>query len=93
MRKLTAIWKQIATTFRDYDSRLAFAGLNEVQVNYTSFYTAAAGARGIVCVWWDNANYTGGGEKFALIDRNTLTWVYPDIVLAIMKNCSPGGAD
>ena len=63
------------------------------RVNYTSFYTAAAGARGIVCVWWDNANYTGGGEKFALIDRNTLTWVYPDIVLAIMKNCVPGTPD
>ena len=26
---LTAIWTQIATTFRDYDERLLFAGLNE----------------------------------------------------------------
>ena len=34
LRKLTALWRQIATTFRDYDGRLAFAGLNEVQVNW-----------------------------------------------------------
>src|SRR5574344_2605474 len=31
-RKLSALWKQIATTFRDYGSSLAFAGINEVQV-------------------------------------------------------------
>lgn len=63
------------------------------RVNYTSFYTAAAGARGLVCAWWDNAGYAGGGEKFALIDRNTLTWLYPDIALAIMKNCPSGMPD
>lgn len=33
-RKLSALWKQIATTFRDYGSSLAFAGINEVQVNW-----------------------------------------------------------
>ncbi len=31
---LTTLWKQIATRFRDYDSRLAFAGVNEVQINW-----------------------------------------------------------
>ena len=32
--KLSAIWTQVATRFRDYDSRLAFAGVNEVQINW-----------------------------------------------------------
>lgn len=33
-RKLAALWKQIGSTFRDYDANLAFAGINEVQVNW-----------------------------------------------------------
>ncbi len=32
--RLARIWTQIATTFADYDGRLAFAGINEVQVNW-----------------------------------------------------------
>ena len=33
-RKLKALWTNIATEFRDYDSRLAFAGTNEVTDNW-----------------------------------------------------------
>ena len=32
--RLTKIWTQIANTFVDYDDRLAFAGINEVQINW-----------------------------------------------------------
>lgn len=32
--RLTKIWTQIATTFADYDDHLAFAGINEVQINW-----------------------------------------------------------
>lgn len=63
------------------------------RVRYAAFYTAAAGARGIPCVWWDNANFTGEGEKFGLFDRNRLEWVYPDIVLSILRNCAYDDAD
>ncbi|MBR3472303.1 MAG: glycoside hydrolase family 5 protein [Prevotella sp.] len=31
---LATLWKQIATRFRDYDGRLDFAGVNEVQINW-----------------------------------------------------------
>ena len=57
------------------------------RVNFTSYYVASASARGITCVWWDNHNFTGDGERFGLIRRNTLEWVYPDIALAIQANC------
>lgn len=57
------------------------------RVNFTAYYVASASARGITCVWWDNHNFTGGGERFGLIRRNTLEWVYPDIALAIQANC------
>ena len=33
-RKLKALWTNIATYFRDYDEKLIFAGINEVQVNW-----------------------------------------------------------
>ena len=57
------------------------------RVNFTAYYIASASTRGITCVWWDNHNFTGGGERFGLIRRNTLEWVYPDIALAIQANC------
>ena len=57
------------------------------RVNFAAYYVAAASARGITCVWWDNHNFSGNGEKFGLIRRQSQTWVYPDIVLAIMANC------
>lgn len=57
------------------------------RVNFAAYYVAAASARGITCVWWDNHSFSGNGEKFGLIRRQSQTWVYPDIVLAIMANC------
>ena len=33
-KRLAAMWKQIATRFRDYDDHLLFAGTNEVHVGY-----------------------------------------------------------
>ena len=57
------------------------------RVNFASFYTASASARGIPCVWWDNHGFSGNGERFGLINRNKKIWKYPDIALAILKNC------
>jgi len=57
------------------------------RVNFTAYYVAAASARGIACIWWDNHCFTGDGERFGLIRRGLSEWVYPDIVLAIQNNC------
>ncbi|MBO4470619.1 MAG: glycoside hydrolase family 5 protein [Clostridia bacterium] len=57
------------------------------RVNFTAYYVASASARGITCVWWDNGNFTGSGERFGIIRRNTLQWVCPDIALAMEANC------
>ena len=40
LKKLSAIWTAIATRFCDYDGRLAFAGVNEVLVNWSDAPTA-----------------------------------------------------
>ncbi len=57
------------------------------RVNFAAYYVASASARGITCVWWDNHAFTGGGERFGLIDRKSIQWKYPDIALAILENC------
>ena len=62
------------------------SGNTQARVNYTAYYVAAAAARGIPCVWWDNHVFTGNGEQFGLISRKTLNWIYPEIVEAIQKN-------
>ena len=58
------------------------------RVNFTSYYTASASARGIPCVWWDNHGFSAAGERFGLINRNKKIWVYPDIVIAMIENCT-----
>ncbi len=57
------------------------------RVNFASWYVASASTRGITCVWWDNHAFSGNGERFGLIDRKNIAWVYPEIVDAIQLNC------
>ena len=58
------------------------------RVNFTCYYTASASARGITCVWWDNHGFSASGERFGLINRNKKIWVYPDIAIAMIENCT-----
>lgn len=55
------------------------------RVDYAAYYIAAARARGITCLWWDNGAFDGTGENFGLYYRRGGYFVYPDIVAALMK--------
>ena len=57
------------------------------RVNFAAYYIASASTRGMTCCWWDNHAFTGGGEKFGIIDRKNAVWKFPDIALAILRNC------
>ena len=57
------------------------------RVNYAAYYAASASTRGITCVWWDNHAFSGSGERFGLINRNKVSWVFPDIAIALLENC------
>ena len=59
----------------------------EARINYAAYYVASARSRGITCLWWDNHAFEGSGELFGLLDRDTLEWTYPDIVIAMVNNC------
>ncbi|WP_070042962.1 glycoside hydrolase family 5 protein [Robinsoniella peoriensis] len=55
------------------------------RVDFTAYYVAAARAKGMSCLWWDNNMFEGTGENFGLMDRKTITWIMPEIVEAMMK--------
>lgn len=57
----------------------------QARVDFATYYIAAAKARGISCLWWDNNNFAGSGENFGLLDRQTNTWPYKEIVDGLMK--------
>lgn len=61
------------------------------RVNYASYFAAAASARGIPVVIWDNGNdYAPEAESFCLMDRNAVRWIYPEIAAGILENCLVG---
>ena len=59
----------------------------EARIDHAAYYVSEARAAGITCVWWDNHAFTGNGELFGLYDREEMEWEYPDIAIAMMKNC------
>ena len=63
------------------------SGNTQDRVNFAAYYVASASARGMTCVWWDNHVFSGDGERFGIIDRNTMEWIYPEIAQAINANC------
>lgn len=56
------------------------------RADYAGFYVASARARGMTCLWWDNNLFSGSGERFGLLDRSSLRWVYPEIMNAMVRN-------
>ncbi|OPX42686.1 endoglucanase A precursor [Ruminiclostridium hungatei] len=57
----------------------------KARVEFSSYYVAAARARGITCFWWDNNAFTGNGELFGLFNRRTLNIEYPEILGGMVK--------
>ena len=54
------------------------------RTDFFAYYIAAASARGIPCFVWDNNAFTGSGELFGLLNRQTNTFAFPQIVDSIM---------
>ncbi len=55
------------------------------RAEWVEYYLKAADSYGIPCVWWDNNAYNGSGENFGLVNRNTLSVQYPDLMAAILR--------
>lgn len=57
-------------------------GNTSERVKAATYYLQKASSYGIPCVWWDNGcyEYDGTSETFALLNRKTLKWYFPEIV-------------
>lgn len=51
-------------------------------------YLSTMNKYGIKCVWWDNGIYDTNGEKFAIFNRNDLTWYSENIVNKLVEMSS-----
>ncbi len=78
--------KGIAVVIGEFGSRNKNENL-EARIDHAAYYVSEARAVGITCVWWDNNAFSGSGELFGLYDRDETEWRYPDIAIALMKNC------
>ncbi|MCM1480514.1 MAG: glycoside hydrolase family 5 protein, partial [Muribaculaceae bacterium] len=53
------------------------------RVKNIKYYLSVAKKYGVPCVWWDNGGVGTGSDKFAILNRKTCEWYYPEIVKAI----------
>lgn len=60
-------------------------GNEDERTEWVKYYTNAAAAVSIPCVWWDNARFEGPGENFGLFNRYDYKVVYPKIVKALTE--------
>ena len=59
----------------------------ESRMQFAAYYTYTARHYGMSALFWDNNAYKTDGENFRLIDRNSLTWTFPEIVDQMMYYC------
>ena len=57
----------------------------ESRVDWAHYYTSTMRDIGVTCIWWDNGAFSGSGEKFGLLHRQTCTWTYPEVTEAFIK--------
>lgn len=60
------------------------------RVKIAEYYLSVANQYGIHCCWWDNGSIAQGEgvEGFALLNRKTLKWYYPELVKALVNSTS-----
>ncbi len=56
------------------------------RVTHAEYYAQEAKKRGIPVIWWDNGYYgPGKDDSYAILNRNNLTWYYPEIAQALVR--------
>lgn len=57
----------------------------KTRVEYMSYYVAQAKSRGILCVLWDNNNFSGTGELFGFFDRRNNQFKFTEIIDGMVR--------
>ncbi len=58
---------------------------NDEIAKWAEAYVSSPTVQGIPHIWWDNGVYDQEGEKFAILDRQNLTWYRENVVDAVIK--------
>jgi endoglucanase len=56
-----------------------------IRAAWAEYYVGYARSKGIPCVWWDNHSFSGGGERFGLLNRDTNAFTFPLVVDGLMR--------
>lgn len=59
----------------------------QARTAFAAYYIAAARQRGITCCLWDNNAFAGGGEKFGVFNRQSCSFLYPELVEGMIQAC------
>ncbi|MCR4585439.1 MAG: glycoside hydrolase family 5 protein [Lachnospiraceae bacterium] len=62
----------------------------ESRLDFTAYYVTMAANYGMPTVIWDNNAYNTDGENFAIINRETLEWRFPEIRDQLIYSASQG---
>ena len=57
----------------------------EDRAEFAYYYAQAAGHYDIPVCWWDNGSFVTTGESFGIFNRRSLSFVYPEILEALME--------
>lgn len=57
----------------------------EERIKWIEYYITKAAEYGVPCCHWDNGVYYADGERFGMLDRNTLTWFEPEYVKTMVE--------
>ncbi len=60
----------------------------ESRVDWAHTYTSIMREIGVTCIWWDNGSFSGKGENFGLLHRQTNTWMFPEVMEAFISGAS-----
>ena len=57
----------------------------ESRIRHCEYFAKQAKEHGISIFWWDNGLFDGAGERFAILDRGTCTFRYPELADAMTR--------
>lgn len=55
------------------------------EIRWLQDYLGVMQEKGIKCIWWDNGQFVGNGENFALLDRRNLKWFSQEVADALVE--------
>ena len=66
-----------------------FGSLNkdnlQARVDHAALYVSAGTQWNIPVTWWDSGSYKGNDENFAILNRRTLEWYWPELIEALTR--------